>query len=624
MSTITRPKAFRPLPNRSGSRAGLSALALLLILCAPLCMVRADTWRFSDVDRIVALSDIHGAYDALISTFQEAGVIDDSLAWSGGNTHLVITGDLVDRGADSRRVMDLVMRLESEAPGSGGRVHLTLGNHEVMNLIGDLRYVADGEYAAFIDDESAAERERWYQRFRRSYPTGADEDTVRSAFNEKAPPGYFGHRAAFRADGIYGKWLLGKPLLIVIDDTAFVHGGMPPYVTEHGFEGVNSTLKAGLRGYLAARAKLEDANILSPIDRFKTLPSILTPIIDSGQLDEGLLTAARVVLEHKDSPLHKPSGPLWYRGSSICNAFVEGDGLNAALETVGAKRVAIGHTTTQTRHIQQRLNGRVLEINTGILESVYEGSGYALIIEDDDLSIVGERGETSLSLRAPPRRVGYDSDTLDDDALEDILANGVIVESILNGALWQSVKVEAGDQSVLANFSPLPQEDGFAPELAAYRLDRMLGLDMVPVTVFREVAGRPGTLQIAPVNAISERDRLAGAKWAPPVCSLEKQWGAMYVFDALILNTGRTPLSMLYYPWELQLALVGHEQSFSNGRGRPDYLEDRELPIGDEWRNALLELKDGKLREQLGDVLDKRRIKALAKRRDALLDDSDR
>ena len=167
--------------------AGLRLLALLLCSCVPLSSVLADDWHFSGVKRIVAVSDIHGAYDALVATLQVSDVIDDSLAWSGAETHLVLTGDLLDRGPDSRLVVDLIMRLEQEAVHAGGYVHQLLGNHEVMNLIGDLRYVSAPEYAAFADEESAEERELWYGQYRRSQPADADEQLVRSAFNEKAP-----------------------------------------------------------------------------------------------------------------------------------------------------------------------------------------------------------------------------------------------------------------------------------------------------------------------------------------------------------------------------------------------------------------------------------------------------
>jgi len=68
--------------------------------------------------------------------------------------------------------------------------------------------------------------------------------------------------------------------------------------------------------------------------------------------------------------------------------------------------------------------------------------------------------------------------------------------------------------------------------------------------------------------------------------------------------------------------LVNHENSFSTKKDRPGYLKNIELRIGDQWRTALSEINDEKLRRNLGDVLDKRRLAALARRRDALIQDS--
>ena len=88
-------------------------MCLWLILVIPAASF-ASEWQFEDVDRIVAISDIHGAYDAMVRTLQNAGVIAEDLAWSGGETHLVIVGDILDRGPNSRDAMDLLIRLEGE------------------------------------------------------------------------------------------------------------------------------------------------------------------------------------------------------------------------------------------------------------------------------------------------------------------------------------------------------------------------------------------------------------------------------------------------------------------------------------------------------------------------------
>ena len=596
----------------------ITRLGVCLFLWLPISLALADEWHFSNVKRIVAVGDVHGAYDALVVTLQEAAVIDDNLAWNGADTHLVFTGDLLDRGPDSRLVMDFIMRLEREATETGGQVHQLLGNHEVMNLIGDLRYVSDPEYAAFSDDESVEEREQWYQHFRRSLPADTDEEIIRATFDKKAPPGYFGYRRAFRSDSSYGKWLLEKPLMIVINDTAFVHGGVPPYVAEHGLAGVNGALKTDLVNFLTAQSVLEDKGVLSPLNRYRDLPAILGYGIGAGQFDDAMISSAQVIFDFRDSPLQGPVGPMWYRGTATCNPLIEGDGLDTGLSRIGASRVVFGHTTTITRRVQQRMGGRIIEIDTGMLTASYQGSGNALIIEGDKLTVVNQDGRKDLSPIAHPQGVAGLSEAINDDLLTEILSNGTILDSETDGTAWKLVQVTDGDKTVFAYFNALPQEKGFMPELAAYRLDRMLGLYMVPVTVRREHNGLQGTLQFVPADMLSERERAASGKGRHTSCSLDKQWGAMYVFDALIHNSARTPLSMLYSPDHWQLMLVNHERSFSTSKDRPAYLNNIELNIGQQWRSALLEIDDEKLRSNLGDVLGKRRLAALAKRRDAL------
>src|SRR5262245_36606216 len=92
--------------------------------------------EFEGVERIVAVGDIHGAFNALVDILRTAGIIDQRQRWTGGRAHLAQLGDVVDRGPDSRKVLDLYRRLEREAASAGGRVHFLLGNHEVLRLTG--------------------------------------------------------------------------------------------------------------------------------------------------------------------------------------------------------------------------------------------------------------------------------------------------------------------------------------------------------------------------------------------------------------------------------------------------------------------------------------------------------
>jgi amidase len=488
-----------------------------------------------------------------------------------------------------------------------------------MNLTGDLRYVADEEYAAFIDEELVEEREHWYERFRKSRPADSDESTLRWEFDQKAPPGYFGHRRAFRHDGYYGKWLLQKPIIAIVNKTAFVHGGLPPYVAEHGLTGVNNGLKKDLIDYVTYRGQLADADAMSPIDRFRDVKRLLPESLNSDEIPDELIPAARNIVELGSSPLHGPIGPTWYRGTATCNPLVEADSLNTVLDAIGATRIVMGHTVTITRRIQERMNGRVVEIDTGMLNSTYGGSGNALVIEEDQLRVINQAGTEDLSPIEHPVRVGHESIAIDDDALADILSNGKIIEVGMEGADWQLVQVMAADRSVTAVFRELTDVQGAIPELAAYRLDRLLGLGMVPVTVRRAVAEKDGTLQFVPAQTVTERERVAGEKFSSASCPLQKQFDAMNVFDALIDNPARTPSSMLYSLDDLLLLLVDHESSFTTSGRHPAFHGDVHLIVGAQWKLALSNLHDDVLQARLGDVLDDEQMKALRMRRDALI-----
>jgi hypothetical protein len=113
---------------------------------------------------VVAIGDIHGDLHALDRSLRAAGLTDDNGRWSGGRTILVQTGDYLDRGPDVRGVLDRLMSLEPAAAAAGGRVVVLLGNHEVMNLVGDLRYVRPSTYQAFADDRSEQRREAAWEQ----------------------------------------------------------------------------------------------------------------------------------------------------------------------------------------------------------------------------------------------------------------------------------------------------------------------------------------------------------------------------------------------------------------------------------------------------------------------------
>jgi hypothetical protein len=135
----------------------------------------AGPCNITTTERIVAIGDVHGAYDPFVAILRAAGLINARDRWSGGRAVFVQTGDVVDRGKDSRKVMDLLRRLERDARDAGGQVIALTGNHEFMRLAGDWRYVSAGEYDAFRDGSSVELRDTV-----RARATAAAEESARA------------------------------------------------------------------------------------------------------------------------------------------------------------------------------------------------------------------------------------------------------------------------------------------------------------------------------------------------------------------------------------------------------------------------------------------------------------
>jgi hypothetical protein len=182
---------------------------------------------FSDVKRIVAIGDLHGDFEkftAVLHLCQLSRNEGGQERWIGGATHLVQTGDVLDRGPDSKKVMDLLMSLETQAQKAGGRVHALIGNHEYMVMSGDLRYVSDGELAAFGEG-----------------PRGVPP-------LQPLPQPLPRFRAAFSATGTYGRWILSHNSVVRINDTLFMHGGLSPRYLNRDIAELNRFVVAELRG----------------------------------------------------------------------------------------------------------------------------------------------------------------------------------------------------------------------------------------------------------------------------------------------------------------------------------------------------------------------------------------
>ncbi|MGQ1911059.1 metallophosphoesterase [Marinifilum sp. RC60d5] len=167
--------------------------------------------EFKEVKKIIAIGDVHGEYDTMVKLLKNNAVIDEDLNWSWGDGHLVFIGDIFDRGDKVTECLYLIKKLQRQAKENKGRLHLLLGNHEVMVLMDDSRYVAP-------------KYKQMCKKLMINYPRFFNSDTE------------------------LGKWLRSLNSVVKINDLLFVHGGLSPDLVKRNLslEKINKDIRESL------------------------------------------------------------------------------------------------------------------------------------------------------------------------------------------------------------------------------------------------------------------------------------------------------------------------------------------------------------------------------------------
>jgi len=357
-------------------------LALFVAGCAAPRATAADSREC-----VTAIGDVHGDFDDFVGILRHTGLIDAQNHWTGGKTTLVQLGDLLDRGPKGRDVMDLVMALQEEAPAAGGQVVNLLGNHEVMNIMGDLRYVTPENYARFADADSEARRKSAFQNYmkwRTAHSALLAElpqpvfEVTEAEWIARHPAGFVEQRDALGPKGIYGKWLRGRPAVTSIQGIIFLHGGLDPKMGSLSIDGVNNRIHDELKSFDDAKAYLVEEKLILPFFTLQEISAVVQAelmaerksLVSSSQQRQAKLGD---FLHYGDWISMRADGPLWFRGY---DQWSEEEGLqqiDKVLNNYKAAHIAVGHTVQKGGHIRTRFAGKVFLIDTGMLASYYPG-----------------------------------------------------------------------------------------------------------------------------------------------------------------------------------------------------------------------------------------------------------
>lgn len=216
----------------------------------PLPPPRADG-VLAGVDSLYVVGDVHGEFGNLRTLLRNGGLVDGDGDWAGGDRHLVVLGDVMDRGPDVTRTLWFLYGLEGQAEAAGGGVHVVLGNHEIMVMTGDLRYVSPKE--RMLADLHGVPYSRLF-------------DVRRS---------------------VLGRWLSTRPAALAADGALMAHGGIGPEYGDWPVRAINDSLHAYMREDLFRR--WSDSTVeVAPMDS--------------------------AALERRIDFFHGPGSVFWYRG----------------------------------------------------------------------------------------------------------------------------------------------------------------------------------------------------------------------------------------------------------------------------------------------------------------------
>jgi hypothetical protein len=349
------------------------------------------------------------------------------------------------------------------------------------------------------------------------------------------------------------------------------------------------------------------------------------------------LEAARLVQANEGIAFSVDS-PLWYRGTVLCYRLSENSTIEKALQMQGVQRVVVGHTPTASHKVETRNNGKIIMLDTGMLTSEYGGRASALIIEEGELR-VAYLEEDEIQAPVPnSRTVDKRPGNMSDQELEEFLLTAKVVNSeagLAGVTKPQMLTLHKDGMQIDALFNTESTEirggrgpnknrmlnaaDRWQYEVAAYKLDRILGLGMVPVAVERNIDGQVGALIFRTKGLISllqkNNEKITADGW----CPLQPQHELMYVWDTLIYNEGRTQQNVTYTAPDWMLRLIGQSRSFRTYRDKPPYVRERKLRMTQEMANRLKSLDSEQLTAELGEYLNRDQIRALLRRRNLLI-----
>jgi hypothetical protein len=262
-----------------------------------------------------------------------------------------------------------------------------LGNHEAMNIMGDLRYVTPTNFASFADSQSEQRQKAAYEEYvkwRNGHASLLAElpqpmELTESEWMARHPAGYVEHREAFAAKGKYGEWLRGHDAVAEIGGDIFLHGGIHPDLAKTKIEAMNKRIHDEIKAFDASKQYLQDEKLILPFFNLQEITAVL-------RAELTVEAKSRAPASERQAKIQdflklgewfsvRPDGPLWFRGYDQWSDEEGAAKASKVLQEYKASHIIVGHTVQKAGRMRARFGNKVFLIDTGMLSSYYPGGG---------------------------------------------------------------------------------------------------------------------------------------------------------------------------------------------------------------------------------------------------------
>ncbi|MBT8448351.1 MAG: hypothetical protein KJO69_01590, partial [Gammaproteobacteria bacterium] len=314
-----------------------------------------------------------------------------------------------------------------------------------------------------------------------------------------------------------------------------------------------------------------------------------------------------------DLTIHHPAN---YMGSQICHPFFEADRLRQVLTKRSAKTLWVTQAQDFQVPWQKRLSNQLHILNQGVVATIINNRASVKLVDGTDV----------LFAEMSPNRYPENPVGMSDAEILEILRNGeVIGEEAIPVGITKPMKLTLShnDKQIAAafkNFDDAPRNergrwkprkryaDRYLHEVAAYKLDRKLGIGLVPITIERSVEGNKGSLQVWYDGLVSKLSYKEAGDDYKGHCDRKAQRNMMRVYDYLIMNDDRNQTNILHNTDDWQVWFIDHSRSFSDSINLTEQMRKSEdIYLTPEFR-AILEATDRDQLDSLRPYLHKRRI----------------